>query len=120
MACYSPLSAWYGKKVNPDTGKRPVVFHPSEAYVDMPLELPCGKCTGCKADQSLAWSIRAYHESTCHDYNCFVTLTYDDDHLPRDNRIDKRELQLFFKRLHIVTGKQIGRASCRERVSSPV
>ena len=45
------------------------------------------------------WSIRAYHESTLHDQNSFITLTYDDDHLPKDGCIDKKHLQDFFKRL---------------------
>lgn len=45
------------------------------------------------------WSIRAYHESTLHKLNSFVTLTYDDKNLPIDNKINKRDLQLFFKRL---------------------
>lgn len=98
MACSSPLRAWYSQTVNP-TGKRSVVFDIKQAFTDLPIDLPCGKCISCKADQSLMWSIRAYHESTLHSYNCFVTLTYDDDHFPADGKISKEELQLFFKRL---------------------
>lgn len=98
MTCYSPISGWYAQKVNP-TGKRSIVFNIKEAFVDRPVELPCGKCIGCKADQALMWSIRAYHESLNHENNCFITLTYDDDHLPDNRCIDKRHLQLFFKRL---------------------
>ena len=45
------------------------------------------------------WSIRCYHESTEYDFNSFLTLTYDDDHLPQDNKIHKEHLQNFFKRL---------------------
>lgn len=99
MACYSPISGWHSKHVNKDTGKRSIVFQPREAYTDMPVELPCGKCTGCRADQSLMWSIRAYHEAQEHEHNCFITLTYSDTHIPADGLIDKRHLQLFFKRL---------------------
>lgn len=32
------------------------------------------------------------------DANCFLTLTYNDECLPRDGSLDKRHLQLFFKR----------------------
>lgn len=109
MSCYNPLSAWYGKDVNPETGKRPIVFHPSQAFTDLPVELPCGKCEGCRADQSLMWSIRAYHESQEHERNCFVTLTYDDSNYPADGCINKRDLQLFFKRLR----KEIAPVKCR-------
>lgn len=34
-----------------------------------------------------------------HQHNCFITLTYNDDHLPADYSIDVRVLQLFMKRL---------------------
>lgn len=41
------------------------------------------------------------HESKLHPANSFVTLTYDDAHLPADGSISKRALQLFLKRLRI-------------------
>ena len=34
-----------------------------------------------------------------HERNAFVTLTYDDEHLPQDNKVTKDELQRFIKRL---------------------
>lgn len=98
MACSSPLSGWYSATRN-ETGKRSIVFDLKEALVDRPVQIPCGKCLSCKADQALMWSVRAYHESTLHDLNCFITLTYDDDHLPKDGKISKEALQKFFKRL---------------------
>ncbi|MEM2002561.1 MAG: hypothetical protein QXT77_07960, partial [Candidatus Methanomethylicaceae archaeon] len=98
MTCYYPISGWKAASKNP-TGKRSIVFNSRDGLADMPVELPCGKCTGCRADQALMWSIRAYHESTLHDQNSFITLTYDDDHLPKDGLIDKKHLQDFFKRL---------------------
>ncbi|AZL82975.1 replication initiator protein [Apis mellifera associated microvirus 10] len=105
MACNRSVKAYYSKTVNEGTGKRSLVFNQRDRYLGTDpdyagsLEIPCGKCLGCKADQSLMWSIRAYHESTLHDQNCFITLTYDNDHLPKDGKINKRDLQLFFKRL---------------------
>lgn len=38
-------------------------------------------------------------ETSMHKQNMFITLTYDNNHIPADGSIDKRELQLFFKRL---------------------
>lgn len=38
-------------------------------------------------------------EAAQHEENTFATLTYGDDHLPEDNSVTPRELQLFFKRL---------------------
>jgi len=34
-----------------------------------------------------------------HEASCFITLTYNDEHLPNPPEISKRELQLFLKRL---------------------
>ena len=45
------------------------------------------------------WSVRCYHESTQHDKTSFITLTYNDENLPSDGRIEKKHLQNFFKRL---------------------
>jgi hypothetical protein len=66
---------------------------------DDPLELPCGKCIGCRLERSRQWAIRCVHEAKLHDQNCSITLTYDDEHLPADGSINTRDYQLFFKRL---------------------
>ena len=39
------------------------------------------------------------HEAQLHESNAFITLTYADEHLPQDRSLDKREFQLFIKRL---------------------
>lgn len=46
------------------------------------LKLPCGRCTGCRLKKSAEWATRCMHEAKTHDYNCWVTLTYQDDALP--------------------------------------
>lgn len=98
MGCLYPQFGWYSAEINP-SGKRSVTFRRNEALVDRPVTVPCGKCVGCRADQALAWSIRCYHEASQHEKNCFVTLTYEDSQLPSDGKIQKEELQRFFKRL---------------------
>ena len=42
-----------------------------------------------------------------HSENSFITLTYDDDHLPVDKSLDKRVFQLFMKRLRKALDKKI-------------
>lgn len=39
------------------------------------------------------------HEASMHSDNCFVTLTYDDQHLPHPNSLHLPHLQRFLKRL---------------------
>lgn len=75
------------------------------------IEVPCGQCSGCRVDRSRQWADRMLIESREHDANCFITLTYDNDHVPRSsyqsNRgeyldsltLRKRDMQLFLKRL---------------------
>lgn len=59
----------------------------------------CGQCMECRLAYSREWAIRITHEARMHDASCFLTLTYDDAHLPRFGQLVKRDLQLFFKRL---------------------
>lgn len=84
-------------------------------YKQVPV--PCGKCEACLARRARDWMIRLKEELKDSSYACFVTLTYDDEHLPREDRkvydwmIDQeviykdvpvhrvRDCQLFLKRL---------------------
>lgn len=94
MACFTPVDAWRSQVVNP-SGKRGITFSLREGFQDMALQVPCGKCDGCRADKARVWSLRMYHESSLHKQNSFVTLTYAD----APERLIKEDLQKFFKRL---------------------
>lgn len=77
--------------------------------------LPCGKCLGCTLARSRDWANRCMLELQYHDVAWFVTLTYDDDHLPvrvvdvesamptgevvEHQTLWYRDYQLFMKRL---------------------
>lgn len=39
------------------------------------------------------------HESQLHESSCFITLTYDDEHLPRNGSLHYPDVQKFLKRL---------------------
>lgn len=71
---------------------------PKEGLVG-PLTVPCGQCIGCKLERSRLWAIRCMHETTLHENSIFVTLTYDDEHLPPNGNLNRPDLQKFFKRL---------------------
>lgn len=49
-----------------------------------------------------------------HDRNAFVTLTYNDEHLPVSGSLDTRHLQLFIKRLRNNFGSGIRFYACGE------
>lgn len=61
--------------------------------------LPCGYCEGCSAKIGNDWALRCELEMSMHDSNCFVTLTYDDQHLPADATLIPHHLTNFFKLL---------------------
>ncbi len=63
------------------------------------MEVACGQCLGCRLDHSKMWAARMAHEAAMHENNCFITLTYDEEHLPRDGSLNKKHFQDFMKRL---------------------
>ena len=100
MACYSPLEAYRSKEVNP-SGKRSLVFNIRYALDDGIVKVPCGRCIGCRLEYSRQWAVRCVHEAQMFDENCFITLTYDNDHLPLVNGVPtlvKKDFQDFMKR----------------------
>lgn len=97
MTCFHPRGAWrqasgevrVGTAVdlaNPDTFGH---FH-----------VPCGQCIGCRADRAQDWALRIIHESQLYGLeNSFITLTYDDEHVPNGYELKLTDWQLFAKRL---------------------
>lgn len=79
------------------------------------LTVPCGKCIFCRIQKRKEWSIRMLHEIGEHERNSFITLTYSDTHLPDNNSLRKRDLQLFIKRLRKnLNGRRIKYFACGE------
>lgn len=134
MSCYHPLKGFpVGKTENGKTQykivsygthhvelqgdkwvpvKEPMVSSFATRFVTRSVDIPCGKCIGCRLDYSRQWANRCMLELEDHAESWFVTLTYDDEHLPRSVYGDsvtgeahpvatlrKRDFQLFMKRL---------------------
>ena len=107
MPCFKPLTA-IDKGTDPETGKKIIHFlkrfnHEHSIFIpDKGVEvikLPCGQCIGCRIDRTKQWAIRCIHESKLHNKNCFITLTFNDEHLDSAGSLQKRDFQLFMKRL---------------------
>jgi len=97
MPCYSPLQAFYGPRGA--SGKPSIVFKRSLSVRGKEVMLPCGNCIGCRLERSRQWALRCWHESTLHEKNCFITLTYDEGNVPPDGSVHLEDFQLFMKRL---------------------
>lgn len=151
MACYHPLKGFIIGKTK--TGKDDIKVVPygvhhlerqrgkwiyaddefvssysDRVYRDW-IQIPCGKCIGCRLQYSKEWADRCLMELQYHDSAYFLTLTYDDEHLPFPDYVDddlkvtylddqtgecgvlptlqKRDIQLFHKRLRERTGQKI-------------
>lgn len=78
---------------------------PKKGYVDLRVQVACGQCVGCRVDRTEDWTTRIMHEVSTHELNQFITLTYDDKHLPADGSLVKGDFQKFMKRLRKQHGK---------------
>ncbi len=85
MSCYHPVNV---KVPLGGAVGRPVLS---------PMDVPCGRCLGCRATQARDWSVRIMHERECHDSAWFLTLTYDDERIPENGSLCAQDLQKFFK-----------------------
>lgn len=120
MSCYHPFEAidWTDKYSDFGEPRRISFTVPMDKRAELKrqgrlLSLPCRHCVGCRLDKSREWANRCLMELSYHDTGWFVTLTYDDEHLPRNPALDhdtgeilsfhaslvKSDLQKFIKRL---------------------
>lgn len=91
MPCFYPIDAF-----QEDDGS--VVFQESKHTVKV-FKVPCGQCDGCKLERARQWAVRCMHEASLYERNCFITLTYNDEHLPLHGLLVYDEFQRFMKRL---------------------
>jgi len=65
--------------------------------------VPCGRCPACRRRKQNEWAYRIMEEVKNSKRSYFVTLTYDDDHLPISDlgipTLDPEHLHTFFKNL---------------------
>ncbi len=107
MACYHPLTGYLATNGG-------ITFKSTNALPGTYLSVPCGKCVGCRVDQSKGWAIRCVHEASQYEKNCFITLTYNPEHLPEDLSLNKIHFQKFIKRLRKKFGSGVRYFQCGE------
>lgn len=133
MTCYHPITVclpstkdFEGKRrliFNQDIVKKYSIIDDSPLLRDkvdsdiingFKIQIPCGKCIGCRLDYSRMWAIRAVHESMLHDKSSFVTLTFDNDHMPDDCSLHKEYISSWMKRFRKKFGDGIRYMLCGE------
>lgn len=132
MTCYHPLHA-FQDGVNLKSGKpnykitsnkvKSVMFDPDTNHWYMSedpnkylnneyIDIPCSKCIGCRLDYSRSWATRCMLEAQYFTRSMFLTITYDDVHVPHSSydvpetgeikdilTLSPRDFTLFMKRL---------------------
>lgn len=115
MSCYHPIAGFPDYEAGlSETGsfryKLTGAWNPGLDIVDPNvIKIPCGHCLGCRLDYSRQWADRMILELDHTKKAIFVTLTYDNDHVPISYdddtaealgmTLNKRDVQLFMKRL---------------------
>lgn len=63
----------------------------------------CGQCLPCRVNKSRLWTHRIILESLCHEHSTFLTLTYDDNEVPKNGEgrdtLKPKDVQDFLKRI---------------------
>lgn len=115
MPCYHPkIGIWTGELTERGKKKiRIISLDKKDTIKDLmktdSFLIPCGKCIGCRLEYSRKWADRMMLELETAKKGVFVTLTYsnenahwtqfDDNYNPMFATLDKRDCQLFMKRL---------------------
>lgn len=91
MKCVSPIN----------------IKDPRKLRAGLRLTVPCGKCGACKSNRRAEWSFRLGEEFENSKNGRFLTLTYSDENITYGDlpSLNKRDLQLFFKRLRKASAK---------------
>lgn len=74
--------------------------------------IPCGNCLECRLSKAKEWALRCVKEAKKYEDNVMLTLTYDDEHVPKctgtnpktgeifeNTTLNKKDHQDFMKRL---------------------
>lgn len=84
------------------------------------MPIPCGQCIGCRLERSRQWAVRLLKELKLHETSSFLTLTYDNKHLPLVGTstrptLKKEDITLFLKRLRFsISPRKIRFFQCGE------
>lgn len=98
MQCIRPIKANLDSEGN-------ITFKHNQAMPGLiGFEFECRKCLSCRLNIAREKAVRSWHESKTHKNNIFLTLTYDEQNVPK--KLQYLDFQLFMKKLrkHVIKG----------------
>lgn len=127
MPCFTPNPAYYDSRMTKAGKFKVIVVKRTEANLaKYSMRMPCGRCSHCRLKKSREWALRCMNEASLYvptvdnpdgRGNCFITLTYNNEHMPRIGDVGNlvyRDFQLFLKRLRKRFGEGIRFYMCGE------
>lgn len=109
MTCFHPVTMYINNNSDRLCASWQYYQEKKPSFTQRPnrikIEVPCGHCLGCLLDRANMWATRIALEcqNWDDDSNFFITLTYNNKHLPTDKigrpELRKKDLQDFMKRL---------------------
>lgn len=127
MTCIQPIKAWKRKysSLTEDSityykNKKIKFKKPGNAIIKdyEEIQIPCGHCIGCRLDHSNMWATRIVLETKEHAENCFITLTYNKENVPKTTSghlsLSKRDIQNFLKKLRAQLNIKVSYFCCGE------
>lgn len=111
MPCFYPMQMFTSRDVGSGSAYYGKTFSKAKALnPDHPEQVPCGYCIGCRYSLANQWGVRAHHEAKVNEFvrgSAFLTLTFNDKHLPKDNSIRRSCMQQFMRRLRKLLPKGV-------------
>lgn len=86
----------------------------AKPYVVNGSAFGCGQCTPCRINRRRIWTHRIMLEAAQYEDNSFVTLTFDDDHMPADLSVRPADITSFMKRLRNHHDRKLRYFACGE------
>lgn len=114
MTCFHAKPAWFNNPATQKENPQRISMSPPGRYREPDMFVQCNRCEGCRTNQRRDWGVRIFHETQMHKRNAFITLTYDQEHLPDDNKITKDHFREFIHRLHHSSQRKLRYFGCGE------
>lgn len=86
--------------MNEKTGKYPLTFNPKNAHPwKQPVVKSCGKCESCRRQHVTRIATACEQHMRLESASCYLTLTYDEEHLPENGTLVKKHVDRFIDAL---------------------